>query len=160
MSKSVSPEIRVSADVGGHQHSVAIGRSGGEQVGELEIDHSPEGFRNFFDRIARQEARQDLPESVVMKGYNGYARPPDSMVRLREYRQPVSWKRKPGCSQGQGQSTQSCQEGGRRQVSFMARHERKGGSGRSRLFCCVFYAGAKGLLANRLHRPLDNESED
>ncbi len=86
MSKSVSPEIRISVDVGCHQHSVAIGLSGGELVEEFEIDHSPEGFRHFFDRIARQEAKHDLPVSVAMEGYNGYARPLDRMVRLREYR--------------------------------------------------------------------------
>ena len=86
MSKSVSPEIRVSVDVGCYQHSVAIGLSGGELVEEFGFDHSPEGFRHFFDRIAHQEAQHDLPVSVAMEGYNGYARPLDRMVRLREYR--------------------------------------------------------------------------
>lgn len=86
MSKSVTPEIRVSVDVGCHRHSVAIGLAGGELVEEFEIDHSPEGFRFFFDRIERQEKRYDFPVSVAMEGYNGYARPLDRMVRLRNYR--------------------------------------------------------------------------
>jgi len=81
VSKSIIPEIRVSVDVGCHAHSVAIGLSGGELVEEFEIDHSPEGFRHFFDRIERQEDRYGLPVSVAMEGYNGYARPLDRLVR-------------------------------------------------------------------------------
>ena len=86
MSKSITPEIRVSVDVGCHRHSVAIGLAGGELVEEFEIDHSPEGFHHFFTRIARQEARHGLPVSVAMEGYNGYARPLDRLVRARDYR--------------------------------------------------------------------------
>lgn len=86
MSKSIIPEIRVSVDVGCHSHSVAIGLSGGELIEEFEIDHTPEGFNHFFTRIARQEARYDLPVSVAMEGYNGYARPLDRLVRARDYR--------------------------------------------------------------------------
>ena len=86
MSKSIISEIRVSVDVGCRSHSVAIGLSGGELVEEFEIDRSPEGFRHFFDRIACQENRCELPVLVAMEGYNGYARPLDRMVRARDYR--------------------------------------------------------------------------
>ncbi len=86
VSKSITPEIRVSVDVGCHRHSVAIGLAGGELVEEFEIDHSPEGFHHFFTRIARQEARHGFPVSVAMEGYNGYARPLDRLVRARDYR--------------------------------------------------------------------------
>lgn len=86
MFKSIVSEIRVSVDVGCHAHSVAIGLSGGELIEEFEIAPSPEGFRRFFDRVSRQEVRYGLPVSVAMEGYNGYARPLDRMVRLRDYR--------------------------------------------------------------------------
>ena len=86
MSKSITPEIRVSVDVGCHRHSVAIGLAGGELVEEFEIDHSPEGFNHFFARIACQESRYGFPVSVAMEGYNGYARPLDRLVRARDYR--------------------------------------------------------------------------
>jgi transposase len=86
VSKSIISEIRVSVDVGCYSHSVAIGLSGGDLVEEFEIDHSPEGFRHFFTRIARQEKRHGLPVSVAMEGYNGYARPLDRMVRQHDYR--------------------------------------------------------------------------
>ena len=86
MSKSIIPEIRVSVDVGCHSHSVAIGLSGGELLEEFEIDHNPEGFGQFFTRIARQESRYGFPVSVAMEGYNGYARPLDRLVRARDYR--------------------------------------------------------------------------
>jgi transposase len=86
VSKSIIPEIRVSVDVGCYSHSVAIGLSGGEVVDEFEVDHNPEGFRDFFSRITRQEQKYCLPVSVAMEGYNGYARPLDRMVRLRDYR--------------------------------------------------------------------------
>jgi transposase len=65
---------------------VAIGLSGGDLIEEFEIDHNPEGFGHFFARIARQEERYGLPVSVAMEGYNGYARPLDRLVRLRDYR--------------------------------------------------------------------------
>lgn len=84
--KSIVSEIRVSVDVGCHAPSVAIGLSGGELIEEFELAHSPEGFRRFFDRVSRQEVRYGLPVSVAMEGYNGYARPLDRMVRLRDYR--------------------------------------------------------------------------
>lgn len=86
MSKSNVSEIRVSVDVGCDCHSVAIGLSGGDLIEEFEIDHNPEGFGHFFARIARQEERYGLPVSVAMEGYNGYARPLDRLVRLRDYR--------------------------------------------------------------------------
>ena len=86
MSKFNVSEIRVSVDVGCHVHSVAIGLSGGEVIDEFEVDHNPEGFRHFFARISRCEKKYGFPVSVAMEGYNGYARPLDRMVRLRDYR--------------------------------------------------------------------------
>lgn len=86
MSKSNFPEIRVSVDVGSRRHSVAIGLSTGEVIDEFEVDHDPEDFGYFFSRIKRHEKKYGFPVSVAMEGYNGYARPLDRLVRLRDYR--------------------------------------------------------------------------
>jgi transposase len=72
--------------VGCHNHSVAIGLSTGEILDEFSIAHEPEGFRQFFSRIEKQERKFGYPVSVAMEGFNGYARPLDTLVRARDYR--------------------------------------------------------------------------
>ena len=79
-------EIRVSVDVGCHNHNAAIGLSSGELLEEFEIVHQPEGFRKFFSHIEAHEQKYSCPVLVAMEGYNGYARPLDSLVRARNYR--------------------------------------------------------------------------
>jgi len=86
MEKDVSLELRVSVDVGCRSHNVAIGLSSGEVLDEFSITHEPEGFRQFFSRIEKQERRFGCPVAVAMEGYNGYARPLDTLVRARDYR--------------------------------------------------------------------------
>lgn len=86
MKTNLSYELRVSVDVGCHNHSVAIGLSTGEILDEFSIAHEPEGFRQFFSRIEKQERKFGYPVSVAMEGFNGYARPLDSLVRARDYR--------------------------------------------------------------------------
>ncbi len=86
MKKHVSLELRVSVDVGCRSHNVAIGLSSGEVLDEFSITHEPEGFRQFFSRIEKQERKFGCPVAVAMEGYNGYARPLDTLVRAREYR--------------------------------------------------------------------------
>lgn len=86
MKKNVSLELRVSVDVGCRSHNVAIGLSSGEILDEFSITHEPEGFRNFFLRIERQERKFGCPVAVAMEGFNGYARPLDTLVRARDYR--------------------------------------------------------------------------
>jgi transposase len=86
MEKHVSLELRVSVDVGCRSHNVAIGLSSGEVLDEFSITHEPEGFRQFFSRIEKQERRFGCPVAVAMEGYNGYARPLDTLVRARDYR--------------------------------------------------------------------------
>lgn len=84
---TTSSEIRVSVDVGCYQHSVAVGLPNGEVLDEFDIDHSPMGFSQFFDRIAAQERRLCASDvRVAMEGYNGHARPLDTLVRLHDYR--------------------------------------------------------------------------
>jgi hypothetical protein len=65
---------------------VAMGLSSGELLEEFEIDHRPEGFQEFFSRIEKHLKQKNCPVAVAMEGYNGYARPLDSLVRQRGYR--------------------------------------------------------------------------
>ena len=86
MSEEKSLELRISVDVGYRRHSVAMGLSSGEVLEEFEIDHRPEGFQEFFSRIEAQRKKRNCAVSVAMEGYNGHARPLDSLVRERGYR--------------------------------------------------------------------------
>jgi transposase len=86
VSETKSIELRVSVDVGYRSHSVAIGLPNGEVLEEFEIAHRPEGFQEFFTRIEKHRKAQDGGVAVAMEGYNGYARPLDSLVRSRGYR--------------------------------------------------------------------------
>ena len=86
MSEERSKELRVSVDVGYRRHSVAIGLPSGEILEEFEIEHRLEGFQDFFSRIEKHNPQQGYSVAVAMEGYNGYARPLDSMVRQRGYR--------------------------------------------------------------------------
>jgi len=86
VSEKKSLELRVSVDVGYRRHSVAIGLSNGEVLEEFEIVHRPEGFGEFFSRIEKHQRERGCAVAVAMEGYNGYARPLDSLVRQRGYR--------------------------------------------------------------------------
>lgn len=76
-------DIRVSVDVGCKSHQVAVGLSSGEVLDEFNIDHHPDGFRTFFANLEKLEQLYQCPVRVAMEGYNGYARPLDSMVLAR-----------------------------------------------------------------------------
>lgn len=80
------PELRISVDVGCRQHRVAVGLSNGELLEEFEFAHRPEGFSKFFERIERQHRRYPGEVSVAMEGYNGHARPLDTLVCERGWR--------------------------------------------------------------------------
>ena len=86
MSEEKAIELRVSVDVGYRRHSVAIGLSSGEVLEEFEIEDRPEGFHEFFSRIEKHHKTKSSPVAVAIEGYNGYARPLDSLVRRRGYR--------------------------------------------------------------------------
>jgi len=86
VSEKKSLELRVSVDVGSRRHSVAIGLPDGQVLEEFEITHRPEGFQEFFSRIEKHQKAQGCGVAVAMEGYNGYARPLDSLVRQRGYR--------------------------------------------------------------------------
>jgi transposase len=86
VSEKKSLELRVSVDVGSRRHSVAIGLPNGEVLEEFEISHRVEGFQEFFSRIEKHQKQRGCPVAVAMEGYNGWARPLDSLVRQRGYR--------------------------------------------------------------------------
>ena len=86
MRKNLPLELRVGVDVGCYSHNVAIGLSSGEILEEFSIVHEPEGFRQFFTLIEKHESKYGCPVAVAMEGYNGYARPLDTLVRARDYR--------------------------------------------------------------------------
>ena len=86
MLETIPLEVRVSVDIGCHQHRVAIGLSHGEVLEEFDISHHAEGFEHFFSRIATYEEQYACPVAVAMEGLNGYARPLDTMIRARDYR--------------------------------------------------------------------------
>lgn len=85
MEPTVSPQIRVSVDVGCYQHSVAIGLSTGQIVDEFEIQHSQEGFKQFFAHIEQLVDAHGYHVAVAMEGYNGWARPLDQLVLAKGY---------------------------------------------------------------------------
>jgi transposase len=86
MSNSYPLTIQVSVDIGSVNHNVAVGLSTGELLEEFAIAHKPDGFRQFFSKIEAHEHRYQCEVKVAMEGYNGYARPLDSMVRARSWR--------------------------------------------------------------------------
>jgi transposase len=83
---ATSSEIRVSIDVGCHRHSVAIGLPDGQVLDEFDVEHRPEGFGLFFERVEAHRRRHGGCVSVAMEGYNGWARPLDTLVRSHGYR--------------------------------------------------------------------------
>ncbi len=83
---TITSDIRVSVDIGCHRHSVAIGLPSGQVLDEFDMEHRPEGFNLFFQRIDRYQHRYGGCVSVAMEGYNGWARPLDTLVRSRGYR--------------------------------------------------------------------------
>ncbi len=50
------------------------------------MTHHAAGFAHFFSRIATYEQQYACPVAVAMEGFNGYARPLDTMIRARDYR--------------------------------------------------------------------------
>lgn len=80
-----TPQIYVSIDIGCRQYSVAIGLPNGDVLDEFDILHRPEGFKPFFERIEHHHRYHGGTVVVAMEGYNGYARPSDTLVRVRGY---------------------------------------------------------------------------
>lgn len=83
---TTSSDIRVSVDVGCHRHHIAIGLPNGQVLDEFDVAHDPEGFTLFFQRIEDYQHCYGGAVSVAMEGYNGWARPLDTLVRSHGYR--------------------------------------------------------------------------
>jgi transposase len=79
-------ELRVGIDVGSRLHAVAVGLSNGALLEEFEIAHGVAGFADFFARIEGHADALGLPVAVAMEGYNGHARPLDSLVQGHGWR--------------------------------------------------------------------------
>jgi transposase len=82
---STPVEIRVGIDIGCHNHSIAVGLSSGELLDEFEIAHRPEGFQQFFNHIEMYRHVHGCAVAVAMEGYNGHARPLDSLILAQGY---------------------------------------------------------------------------
>lgn len=83
---SLPAEIRVCVDVGSIKHRVVIGLSDGPVIEEFDLHHNPEGFKSFFQRLETNQQQYNLPVSVAMESYNGYARPLDDYILDKGYR--------------------------------------------------------------------------
>jgi len=75
--------LLVAVDVGSRFHEVAIGDGSGCVLDGFRIDHDPDGFAAFFDRIEAHRSGPGQAVRVAMEGYNGWARPLDSQVLER-----------------------------------------------------------------------------
>jgi transposase len=73
--------LRVGIDVGSKRHRVAVGLPDGKLIDEFDVDHHQVGFHQFFRRIDALEIKHQLPVTVAMEGYNGWARPLDGQIR-------------------------------------------------------------------------------
>ena len=81
-----SLEVLVGVDVGGGQHSIAVGLSDGTLLDEFDIEHRPDGFAQFFERVEQYSQRYDqCAVRVAMEGYNGHARPLDTMIQQHDW---------------------------------------------------------------------------
>lgn len=86
MNSTHPKELHVSIDVGCYQHSIAIGLANGQYLGNFDIDHNKKGFEDFFTKIEEYKEQSNGQVSVAMEGYNGHARPLDSMIQAHNYR--------------------------------------------------------------------------
>ena len=78
--------VLVAIDVGSTRHRVAVQTPGKPLVEEFYMDHTPEGFLEFFGRVEVHATATGLPVAVAMEGYNGHARPLDQEVLSHGWR--------------------------------------------------------------------------
>ncbi|MFE8073482.1 transposase [Marinobacteraceae bacterium S3BR75-40.1] len=75
--------LLVAIDVGSQFHQVAVGDDHGRLIDEFRVDHAPTGFTAFFERVEGLRGTSEQVIRVAMEGYNGWARPLDSLVLER-----------------------------------------------------------------------------
>ena len=72
--------LLVGIDVGCRQHRVAIGTPDGVLVDQFDLNHLPTSLTAFLARVEKRAIKYDLPVSIGMEGYGGWARPLDEMI--------------------------------------------------------------------------------
>ena len=79
-------ELQIGIDVGSISHSVAIGDGYGNIIKEFEISHRQKGFEKFFKIIEKEAKQRNAVISIAMEGYNGWARPFDTLILEHGYK--------------------------------------------------------------------------
>jgi len=79
-------ELQIGIDVGSLNHAVAISDGFGNIINEFEITHTQKGFNHFFKIIEDEASQRDATITIAMEGYNGWARPLDSLILQKGYK--------------------------------------------------------------------------
>jgi len=87
MTARITPkELKVGIDVGGSNHAIAISDDDGNILKEFEVSHTSKGFEEFFKTIEEIAQSKHATLSIAMEGYNGLARPLDTLILERGYK--------------------------------------------------------------------------
>ncbi len=78
-------ELQIGIDIGSVIHAVAISDGFGTLLQEFEISHTNKGFDSFFKTVDKLSREHHATVSVAMEGYNGWARPFDTLVLEHGY---------------------------------------------------------------------------
>ena len=79
-------ELQIGIDVGSLNHAVAVSDGFGNIINEFEITHTQKGFDHFFKMIEDEACKRDATITIAMEGYNGWARPLDSLILQKGYK--------------------------------------------------------------------------
>jgi len=79
-------ELQIGIDVGSLNHAIAVSDGLGNIINEFEITHTQKGFDDFFKIIENEADKRDATITIAMEGYNGWARPFDSLILQKGYR--------------------------------------------------------------------------
>jgi transposase len=79
-------ELQIGIDVGSLNHAIAIAKEDGTILQEFEISHNNRGFDSFFQIVDKLSTKYHAKINVAMEGYNGWARPFDTLILEHGYR--------------------------------------------------------------------------
>jgi len=79
-------ELQIGIDVGSLNHAVAVSDGFGNIINEFEMTHTQKGFNHFFKIIEDEASKRDATITIAMEGYNGWARPLDSLILQKGYK--------------------------------------------------------------------------
>ena len=79
-------ELQIGIDVGSLNHAVAVSDGFGNIINEFEMTHTQKGFDYFFKIIEDEAYKRDATITIAMEGYNGWARPLDSLILQKGYK--------------------------------------------------------------------------